>query len=101
MLCSTHIPRERSNKMLVTKIANRRFCWPGLVSVLIFSALALGTTSSYSADRQKSETIEASSMGTGTQMGQMFGITVIIYEYSTPADRQVLVQAFDKGQNQG
>jgi hypothetical protein len=26
---------------------------------------------------------------------------VIIYEYSTPEDRQVLVQAFNKGQNQG
>jgi len=40
-------------------------------------------------------------MGTSTQLGQVVGITVIIYEYSTPFDRQVLVQAFDKGQNQG
>jgi len=40
-------------------------------------------------------------MGTSTQMGAVVGITVIIYDYSTPEDRQVLVQAFTKGQNQG
>jgi len=51
--------------------------------------------------RDKNETIEATSFGTGTQMGQVIGITVIIYDYSTPEDKQVLVQAFDKGQNQG
>ena len=55
----------------------------------------------YSAERPKSETIEASAMGTGTQLGQVIGITLNIYDYSTPADRQVLVQAFDKGKNQG
>jgi hypothetical protein len=40
-------------------------------------------------------------MGTGTQMGQVIGVTLNIYDFSTLADRQVLVQAFDKGQNQG
>lgn len=34
-------------------------------------------------------------------MGQEIGITVIIYDYSTPEDKQLLVQAFQKGQNQG
>ena len=34
-------------------------------------------------------------------MGQNIGITVIIYDFSTAADRQVLVDAFTKGQNQG
>jgi hypothetical protein len=49
----------------------------------------------------KTETIEASAMGTGTQMGAVIGVTLNIYEYSTPADRTLLVQAFDKGKNQG
>jgi hypothetical protein len=40
-------------------------------------------------------------MGTGTQLGATFGVSLEIYDYSTPEDRQVLVQAFDKGQNQG
>jgi hypothetical protein len=34
-------------------------------------------------------------------MGQMFGITVIVYDFSTPEERQILMQAFEKGKNQG
>ncbi len=51
--------------------------------------------------RDKYETIEAQAWGTGTQMGASIGVTLNIYEYSTPADRVNLVQAFEKGQNQG
>jgi hypothetical protein len=51
--------------------------------------------------RDKYETIEAQAFGTGTQMGQNIGISLNIYEFSTPADRTVLVEAFNKGQNQG
>jgi hypothetical protein len=58
-------------------------------------------TQGWSADRVKTETIEASAMGTGTQLGQVIGITLNIYEYSTPADKQLLVQAFNKGKDQG
>ena len=50
---------------------------------------------------QKAETIEASAMGTGTQLGQVVEVRLIINDYSTMEDRQVLVQAFEKGQNQG
>lgn len=72
-----------------------------LVILLLAGALSLGVIRGFSQGREKSETIEASSMGTGTQLGQMFGITVILYEYSTPEDRQILMQAFEKGKNQG
>jgi len=51
--------------------------------------------------RDKYETLEAQAWGTGTQMGQSIGVTLNIYEFSTPADRVNLVQAFEKGQNQG
>ena len=51
--------------------------------------------------RDKYETIEAQAFGTGTQMGQNIGVTLNIYEFSTPADRVTLIQAFEKGQNQG
>src|ERR1700733_9354315 len=51
--------------------------------------------------RDKYETLEAQAFGTGTQMGQNIGVTLNIYEFSTPADRTTLVQAFEKGQNQG
>ena len=51
--------------------------------------------------RDKNETIDATAYGTSTQMGRNVGITLIIYEWSTPEDRQILVDAFQKGQNQG
>jgi len=70
-----------------------------LGSLLITSLLIGGSTPGFSAN--KSETIEASAMGTGTQLGAQFGITLNIYDYSTRADRQMLVQAFEKGKNQG
>jgi hypothetical protein len=51
--------------------------------------------------RDKNETIDATAYGTSTQLGRNIGLTVIIYEFSTPEDRQILVDAFQAGQNQG
>jgi len=51
--------------------------------------------------RDKYETIDAQAYGTGTQLGATIGVTLNIYEFSTPADKQILVQAYEKGQNQG
>jgi hypothetical protein len=65
------------------------------------SLLAILVASRDSFARSKYETIDAQAFGTGTQMGQNIGITIIIYDYSTAADRQILVDAFTKGQNQG
>lgn len=68
--------------------------------VLLMGLLTLGATSGFSRG-PKTETIEASAFGTGTQLGAIVGVTLDIYEYSTPEDRQILIQAFEKGQNQG
>jgi hypothetical protein len=73
----------------------------GISCVLLIGALILGSTFGRSADRVKPETIGATAMGTGSQLGQLTSITVIIYEFSTPEDRQILLDAFTKGQNQG
>jgi hypothetical protein len=51
--------------------------------------------------RDKYETIDAQAYGTGTQLGATIGVTLNIYEFSTPADKQILVEAYEKGQNQG
>ena len=40
-------------------------------------------------------------MGTSTQLGRNIEIKVTIYEFSTEEDRQILLEAFKKGQNQG
>lgn len=49
----------------------------------------------------QTETIDAQAMGTSTQLGKSVGIKLTINNYSTPADKQVLVDAFKKGQSQG
>ena len=51
--------------------------------------------------REKSETIEAKAYGTGTQLGSSIGVTLNIYEFSTPADKQILVDSYKSGQNHG
>src|SRR5271169_5068403 len=73
----------------------------GIGCLLMAAMLFAGTTPVFSGDRVKPETIDATAQGTGNQLGQIIGITVIIYEFSTPADRQVLVDAFSKGKDQG
>jgi len=67
-----------------------------LVAAMLVLALAVPGLA-----RDKYETIEATAWGTSTQMGTHADVTVTIYEWSTAADRQILVEAFQKGQNQG
>jgi hypothetical protein len=51
--------------------------------------------------RGKTETLDATAFGTSTQLGKNFGVKVIIYEFSSPEDRQALLDAFQHGQNDG
>ena len=76
---------------------------PAIRNVAVTSLLLLGlmTVGNTPAFAQKAETIEAAAMGTGTQLGQNVEIRLVIYDYSTMEERQVLVDAFTKGQNQG
>jgi hypothetical protein len=46
------------------------------------------------------ETIDATARGTSTQMGKIINIKLHIKSYSTQQDRQVLIDAFQKGQSQ-
>jgi hypothetical protein len=68
---------------------------------VVVGLLTIGSLPFFSRDRVKNETIEASAMGTSTQLGEVVGVSVEIYDFSTPEDRQVLVEAFEKGQNNG
>jgi hypothetical protein len=84
-----------------TKKISSKSCKGIFIGVMVSGLLVLAVFPALSAKRVKDETIEATAMGTSTQMGQMIGISVEIYEYSTPEDKHVLVEAFTKGQNQG
>jgi len=65
-------------------------------------AVMLASAGSFTAFAQdKCETIDASAMGTSTQMGKLVPIKVRICTFSTPEDRQLLVNAFLEGQSEG
>jgi hypothetical protein len=68
-------------------------------SLLVLGLMMIGSVPGYS--RDKYETISAGAFGTGTQVGSLITVTLVIYEFSSPEDRQALVDAFHKGQNQG
>jgi hypothetical protein len=52
-------------------------------------------------EKAKREVYQAQAMGQGPQMGRNFNVTVNIAEYSTPEERQILVEAFDKAGSEG
>lgn len=77
-----------------------RFHKFGYGSFLILTLL-LAATLTLSADDRGEEVIDATAMGTSTQMGRVISVKVIIFEFSTDEDRAILVDAYKKGQNQG
>jgi hypothetical protein len=82
---------------MLTNLRIRRFA-----SVIALSLGLFMIAGDYSfGQRGSNETIDATAFGTSTQMGRNFGIKIIIYEFSSPEDRDVLVQSFQKGQNDG
>jgi hypothetical protein len=90
---------ERNNPMsLITATVPRT---RNLIPVCLFLLLAAGSVPGLSQDRPKPEIIQAVARGTSTQVGKLTHIRVIINEYSTEADRQILIEAFDKAKNQG
>ena len=68
------------------------------VSVVCVLAALVGIGTSVQA--QKSMTIQATAMGTSTQMGKLYSVNIYIQQYSTPEERQLLIKAFKtKGQD--
>jgi hypothetical protein len=68
----------------------------GFSILLLVGTFMLGTTLGFSAS-PNSETIQA----TYVQAGKTIGITLIIDNYSTASDLQVLSRAFEEGQDRG
>jgi hypothetical protein len=75
----------------------RKFGYGGVLLALLLT-MAIPAISQ---DDKKTEIIDATAMGTSTQMGKTVSVKVTINQFSTEADRQVLVDAFKKGQHQG
>jgi hypothetical protein len=74
----------------------RCVCKSGFSSLLLGGTLTLGTILGF-ASSPASETIQA----TYAQAGSTIGVTLTIYNYSSPSDLQLLSQAFGEGQDRG
>ena len=69
-----------------------RFLGNGLIGAL-FLCLAGFSTLAHAQGRM---TIQATARGTGTQLGKMINVNIYIEAYSTPEDRQALIEAFKR-----
>jgi hypothetical protein len=85
----------------VNKVKRTSFMTSCVVAVtLVLLASIYNLAKEPPKQKGKAETIECTASGTSTQMGQTVGVTIIIDELSTEADKQILVAAFQKGGNQ-
>ena len=84
----------------VTDVTSKihRFVLSGLP---LFCLLIAGSIAGLAQERPKPQKIDATAMGTSVQLGQNVQVTLYIYDYSTEDDRQILIEAFEKGKNQG
>ncbi len=70
-------------------------------SLLLGSLLLTTSTLAIPADDGKPETIDATAMGTSTQLGKTVSVKITILRYSTQEDKQAFIEAYKKGQNKG
>ncbi len=81
-----------------------RIALPRVRKIMVGALLGVGVIVLIAAspqERSKPEIIQGVITGTGLQAGQLTNFTLAIYEFSTPDDKQVLVDAFQKSQNVG
>jgi len=68
------------------------------ITVSLFLLLAgIGTT----AQAQGRMTVQATAMGTSTQMGKIYNVNIHIEQFSTPDDRKALIDAFTRSGQDG
>ena len=68
------------------------------ITVSFFLLLAgIGTT----VQAQGRMTIQATAMGTSTQMGKIYNVNILIEQFSTPDDRKALIDAFARSGQDG
>ncbi len=71
----------------------------GLLRVFLTAFILLVETAAV-VHAQKPLTVQATAMGTSTQMGKIYNINITIETFSTPDDRKALIDAFNrKGQD--
>jgi hypothetical protein len=74
-----------------------KFLRKGFIGFILL--LLMGVCTSVQA--QKRMTIQATAMGTSTQVGRIFNINILIEQFSTPDDQQALINAFKRSGQRG
>ena len=80
-------------------LAGQRLRSAATATVLL--ALLLGLTSLGAFAGDILEVIDATAMGTNTQIGEILNLKILIGNYSTKEDKKILDDAFAKGQSEG
>ena len=75
----------------------KRLLCKGITGSIFFLLMVLGTT----VHAQGRMTIQATAMGTSTQMGRIYSVNIIIEKFSTADDRQSLIAAFKRSGQDG
>jgi hypothetical protein len=74
-----------------------RFFRGAVIASFFLLLVGLSTT----VQAQERMTIQATAMGTSTQMGKMFNVNIHIEQFSTPDDKKALVEAFTRSGQDG
>jgi hypothetical protein len=61
----------------------------------VMSLVSLSGAGGSAKDKSKRETFQAVAMGQSTQLGRTFSVNIVVEEYSTAEDQQILFEAFD------
>src|SRR5579864_1368389 len=75
----------------------KRFLRTSLMGLLFLLLMGIGTI----VQAQGRMTIQATAMGTSTQMGQIYHVNIYIEQFSTPEDRKALIDAFARSGQDG
>jgi hypothetical protein len=75
----------------------KRFLRTSIMGLLFLLLTGIGTI----VQAQGRMTIQATAMGTSTQMGQIYNVNIYIEQFSTPEDRKALIDAFARSGQDG
>ncbi len=68
---------------------------------LLTGAVSFGQDEELKPQKTKQEFIQATAMGTSTQLGKLVSVNIIIDKYSTANDQKALIAAFEEKGNEG
>jgi hypothetical protein len=73
----------------------------GVITIVSVALLPSSRSSAQETKLAKSIHIQAQAMGQSTQLGQSYGVNLIIEEFSTTDDQKALIDAFKEKSNEG